>query len=123
MTFVFSFSSQYVYIPHLQKLRVELEEREAWLRAQEKEMQQRDAENNRLVEELRRCQARLLNQQVISLVSPAYYANFRQNNCIAQEGGGAVGAEPSQWHEGQEIKQVCMISLCHVAFYECDCCM
>ena len=56
MTFVLSFSSHYVSI---QRLRAELEEREARLRAQEEGMQQRDAEINRLMGELRRCQAEL----------------------------------------------------------------
>ena len=53
-----------MYIPHIQRLRAELEDREARLRAQEEEMQQRDDEINRLMGELRSCQAQLLRQQV-----------------------------------------------------------
>ena len=41
---------------YLQRLRIDLEEREAHLRAKEEEMKQRDAEIGRLIGELRRCQ-------------------------------------------------------------------
>ena len=50
---------------YLQRLRVDLEEREARLRAKDEEMKQRDAEITRLMEELERCQGlamRLLTQ-------------------------------------------------------------
>ena len=40
-----------------------------------------------------------------------------------QEGVSAVGEEPSEWSKGQQIKQVCVVSLRHVGYYECDCCM
>ena len=50
----------------VQHLRADLEDREARLRAQEEEMKERDAEINRLLGELRRCQTQLLGhvQQV-----------------------------------------------------------
>ena len=48
----------------IQRLRADLEDREAWLRAQEEEMKQKDAEISRLLEELRDCQAQLQRQQV-----------------------------------------------------------
>ena len=66
----------------LQSLRTDLEEREARLRTQEEEMKQRDAEINRLLEELRRCGAQLLGEQVcILLVSHSYcfYITFNNN--------------------------------------------
>ena len=49
---------------YIQSLRADLEDREARLRAQEEEMKERDAEINRLLEELRRCQTQLLGPQV-----------------------------------------------------------
>ena len=56
-----SLSFQYIeYIP----LRTDMEDREARLRAQEDEMQQRDAEISILMAELRRCQAQIQRQQV-----------------------------------------------------------
>ena len=50
--------------PYIQRLRADLEDREAQLRAQEEEMKERDAETNRLLGELRKCQAQLQEQQV-----------------------------------------------------------
>jgi hypothetical protein len=41
-----------------------MQDREARLRAQEEEMKERDAEINRLLGELRRCQAQSLGPQV-----------------------------------------------------------
>ena len=49
---------------YIQSLRADLEDREARLRAQDEEMRERDAEINRLLGELRRCQAQLLGTQV-----------------------------------------------------------
>ena len=48
----------------IQSLHADLGDREAWLRAQEEETKQRDAEISRLLGELRRCQAQLQEQQV-----------------------------------------------------------
>ena len=48
----------------IQRLRADLEDREARLRAQKEEMKQRDAEISRLLGELRSCQAQLQRQQV-----------------------------------------------------------
>ena len=41
-----------------------MQDREARLRAQEEEVKEKDAEINRLLGELRRCQTQLLGQQV-----------------------------------------------------------
>ena len=49
---------------HTQRLRADLEDREAQLRAKEEEMKQRDAEISRLMAELRICQAQLPRHQV-----------------------------------------------------------
>ena len=49
---------------HTQRLRADLEDREAQLRAKEEEMNQGDADISRLMGELRRCQAQLLRHQV-----------------------------------------------------------
>ena len=49
---------------YIQSLRADLEDREAQLRAQEEEMKERDAEINRLLGELRKCQTQLLGLQV-----------------------------------------------------------
>ena len=47
-----------------QRLCVDLENREAQLRAQEEELEQRDADISRLLGELRQCQAQLHREQV-----------------------------------------------------------
>ena len=49
---------------YIQSLCADLEDREAQLRAQEEETKQRDAEIDKLLGELRRCQAQLQEQQV-----------------------------------------------------------
>jgi len=67
----------------MQRLRADLEEREAHLRAQEEELKQRDAEINRLLGELRRCQTQLQEQQ----------------------------GEVSQWRKGQPTKQTPLAEL------------
>ena len=46
------------------KLYINIQEREVRLRARKEEMKERDAEINRLLGELRRCQTQLLEQQV-----------------------------------------------------------
>ena len=53
-----------ILITYVQSLHADLENREVRLRAQEEEMKKRDAEINRLLGELRRCQTQLLEQQV-----------------------------------------------------------
>jgi hypothetical protein len=53
-----------IFSTYIQSLRADLEDREARLRAQEEEMTERDAEINRLLGELRRCQTPLLGPQV-----------------------------------------------------------
>ena len=52
---------------YVQSLRADLEDKVARLRAQEEEMKERDAEINRLLGELRRCQTQLLGSQVYKM--------------------------------------------------------
>ena len=51
-------------IIYMQSLQADLEDREARLRAQEEEMKERNAENNRLLRELKQYQTQLLGLQV-----------------------------------------------------------
>ena len=53
-----------ILCPYTQRLHADLEDKEARLRAQEEEMKERDAEINRLLGELRRCQTQLLGPLV-----------------------------------------------------------